>query len=288
MSEIWSALQLPFMQEALLVATLIAIPTALLSCFVVLKGWALMGDAVSHAVLPGVVLAYLVGLPLLLGAFLAGLGCTLASGFVSQHSRIKRDTALGVVFAGLFGLGLVLFSAVESDLHLDLILFGNILGIEPSEFWTALLVCGSVTLWLVLRRRDLLLHSFDPTQARVLGLNAAQLHYGLLVALSLVIVAALSLVGLVLTLGLLIAPGATAFLFDPPLCGHAAAGCSTGAAFGLGRAAALFSLGERDRPHHHPAADRLFYARLCDKRQKGRYAGGGKAPPRDLHKVLRL
>lgn len=287
MSEIWSALQLPFMQEALLVATLIAIPTALLSCFVVLKGWALMGDAVSHAVLPGVVLAYLVGLPLLLGAFLAGLGCTLASGFVSQHSRIKRDTALGVVFAGLFGLGLVLFSAVESDLHLDLILFGNILGIEPSEFWTALLVCGSVTLWLVLRRRDLLLHSFDPTQARVLGLNAAQLHYGLLVALSLVIVAALSLVGLVLTLGLLIAPGATAFLLTRRFALMQLLAVVLALLSSWGGLLLSLVWGSATGPTIILLQTAFFTLAFVISGRKGAMQAG-KAPPRDLHKVLRL
>ena len=118
-----------FMQKAFLMAVLIAPPTALLSCFLVMKGWALMGDAVSHAILPGVVLAYVFGLPLLLGAFVAGMVCALATGYISAHSRVKQDTVMGVVFSGMFGLGMVLYVAIDSDLHLDHILFGNLLGL---------------------------------------------------------------------------------------------------------------------------------------------------------------
>jgi manganese/iron transport system permease protein len=204
--------QFAFMQNAFLIALIVAPPAALLSCFLVLKGWALMGDAVSHAILPGVVLAHLAGLPLLLGAFLAGLSSALLTGWIAENSRIKRDTVMGVVFSAMFALGIVLITAFPSDLHLDHILFGNMLGVGRGDLVTALLIAGPVTVFLALKWRDLMLHAFDPAQAQVSGLRTGVLHYGLLAVLALTIVATLSSVGLILAIGLMIAPGATAFL----------------------------------------------------------------------------
>jgi manganese/iron transport system permease protein len=178
----------------------------------VLKGWALMGDAVSHAVLPGIVLAYILGIPLIIGAFAAGMTCALATGYLSTNSRVKEDTVMGVVFSGMFGLGIVLYVSVETNVHLDHILFGNMLGVEPHELWTAGIISALVAGVLVLKWKDWLLHSFDPAQAQASGLWVNALHYGLLTALSLTIVATLSAAGLILAIGLLIAPGAIAFL----------------------------------------------------------------------------
>jgi manganese/iron transport system permease protein len=204
--------QFPFMQNAFLIALIVAPPCALLSCFLVLKGWALMGDAVSHAVLPGIVLAYMAGLPLLLGAFVAGLTSSLLTGWIADNSRVKRDTVMGVVFSAMFALGIVLITAFPTDLHLDHILFGNMLGVGTADLLTAFAIAAPVTLVLVLKWRDLMLHAFDPAQAQVSGLRTGFLHYGLLAILSLTIVATLSSVGLILAIGLLIAPGAIAFL----------------------------------------------------------------------------
>jgi manganese/iron transport system permease protein len=202
----------PFMQNAFLICLIVAPPTALLSCFLVVKGWALMGDAVSHAVLPGIVLAYILGLPLLVGAFAAGMLCALATGYLAENSRVKQDTVMGVVFSGMFGLGIVLYVSVETNAHLDHILFGNMLGVEGHELLTSGLLSALVAGGLLLFWRDLLLHSFDPAQARASGLAVGWLHYGLLSALSLTVVATLAAVGLILAIGLLIAPGAIAFL----------------------------------------------------------------------------
>ncbi len=116
------------MVNAMLVATIVAVPCALLSVFLVLKGWALMGDAMSHAVFPGVVVAYIIGIPFAIGAFIAGLFCAVATGFLDDNSRIKRDTIMGIVFSGMFGAGLVLYVAIQSEVHLDHILFGDMLG----------------------------------------------------------------------------------------------------------------------------------------------------------------
>ena len=204
--------QLPFLQNALLITLLMAPAAGLLSCFLVLKGWSLMGDAVSHAVLPGVVLAYMAGIPLLIGAFLAGLFCALATGVIRDLSRVKQDTVMGVVFSGMFGLGIVLYTQISSDLHLDHILFGNLLGVSAADLWTTGLIAGGVGLALLLLWRDLLLLAFDPVQARMAGLRVRLLHYGLLVALSATVVAMLSAVGIILSVALLIAPGASAFL----------------------------------------------------------------------------
>jgi len=202
----------PFMQQAFAIAVLTAVPTALLSCFLVLKGWSLMGDAVSHSVLPGVVLAYALGLPLAAGAFAAGMACALAAGWLKENSRIKEDAVLGVVFSGMFGLGLVLYTAIETDLHLDHILFGDMLGVSAGDLAQSGLITAGVTAAVGLRWRDLLLHAFDPQQARALGLPVRRLHYGLLCLLSLTVVGALTATGIILTIALLIAPGAIAFL----------------------------------------------------------------------------
>ncbi|MEJ6404969.1 metal ABC transporter permease [Yoonia sp. 2307UL14-13] len=204
--------QFPFMQNAFLVALVVSVPTALLSCFLVIKGWALMGDAVSHAVLPGVVAAYIFGIPLIIGAFIAGMICALATGYLATNSRVKQDTVMGVVFSGMFGLGIVLYVSVDTNAHLDHILFGNMLGVDIGELWLAGIIAAGVSLALILQWKDLLLHSFDPAQAQASGLPVNMLHYGLLSALSLTIVATLSAVGLILAIGLLIAPGAIAFL----------------------------------------------------------------------------
>jgi manganese/iron transport system permease protein len=201
-----------FMQNAFLISIIVSVPTALLSCFLVLKGWALMGDAISHAILPGIVLAHLIGAPLILGAFTAGMFTAVATGFLAGNSRIKQDTVMGVVFSGMFGLGIVLFVALDSGVHLDHILFGNMLGVSATELWQSGLIAGGVVLILVLKWKDWLLHSFDPAQAKAAGLWVNSLHYGLLALISLTIVATLTAAGLILAIALLIAPGAIAFL----------------------------------------------------------------------------
>ncbi|WP_113911192.1 metal ABC transporter permease [Roseovarius dicentrarchi] len=204
--------QFGFMQNAFLISMIVSVPAALLSCFLVMKGWALMGDAVSHAVLPGIVLAYILGIPLIIGAFAAGMTCALTTGYLASNSRIKQDTVMGVVFSGMFGVGIVLYVSIETNMHLDHILFGNMLGVGPDDMWLAGIISAGVGLLLVLKWKDFLLHSFDPAQARASGLWVNGLHYGLLAALSLTIVATLSAAGLILAIGLLIAPGAIAFL----------------------------------------------------------------------------
>ncbi|WP_454916323.1 metal ABC transporter permease [Xanthobacter sediminis] len=212
LSALLQPFQFDFLVSAIVISVLVAVPMALLSCFLVLRGWSLMGDAVSHAVLPGVVVAYIVGLPLAVGAFVAGMGCALATGYLKENSRIKEDTVMGVVFSGMFGLGLVLYTKIQSDVHLDHILFGDVLGVGPQDILESGVIAAVVVGLLVLKWRDLLLFAFDPAQAKAMGLKVKLLHYGLLVLLSLTVVGALKAVGIILAVALLIAPGAIAYL----------------------------------------------------------------------------
>jgi len=201
-----------FMLKAFVISVLLSLPMAILSCFLVLKGWSLMGDAISHAVLPGVVLAYIVGLPLAAGAFTAGMVCALATGFLDRNSRLKQDTVMGMVFSGMFGLGLVMYVAIQTEVHLDHILFGNILGLTWGDVIETAFIALICTCGIVIWRKDLLLHAFDAQHARAIGLKVRLLHYGLLAAISLAVVGALKASGIILAIALLIAPGAIAFL----------------------------------------------------------------------------
>lgn len=201
-----------FMQQAFVIVLLVAVPTAILSCFLVLKGWSLMGDAISHSVLPGVILAYILGIPLAIGAFAAGMVCAIATGFISENSRLKEDTVMGVVFSSMFGVGLVMMTKIDSNVHLDHILFGDVLGIS----WRDVVESGIITLlvvaFMLIKGKDLLVFVFDRQHAKVIGLPVTALHYGLLAMLSLTIVGALKAVGMILVIAMLIAPGAIAHL----------------------------------------------------------------------------
>jgi ABC-type Mn2+/Zn2+ transport system permease subunit len=212
MNTLFEPFQYPFMVDAMIVGTAIAIVCAVLSCYLVLKGWSLMGDAISHAVLPGIVVAYVIGWPLAVGAFISGLFCAVATGYIKANSRVKEDTVMGVVFTGLFALGLVMFTKVRSDLHLDHILFGNILGLEPGDLRNTLIVSGITVAVVLTLRRDLMLFCFDPAQARTIGLPTTFLYYLLLSLLAVTIVVSLKAVGIILVIAMLVTPGCIAYL----------------------------------------------------------------------------
>lgn len=201
-----------YMQKAIWVSALVGGVCAFLSAYLVLKGWSLMGDAVSHAVLPGLALAYVIGIPLALGAFCAGLFCALSIGYIKENSRVKEDTVMGIVFSGMFALGLVLLTRIETDVHLLHVLFGNVLGITTQDMIEAGSIAALSAILMLVKRRDLMLYCFDPAHARVIGLPVRLLHFGLLIFLSLTIVASLKAAGIILVVAMLIAPGATAFL----------------------------------------------------------------------------
>ena len=201
-----------FMQRALIVALLIGAVCSVLSCYLVLRGWSLMGDAISHAVLPGIVVAVVTGLPIAIGAFASGLSCALLTGYLKENSRIKEDTVMGIVFSGMFGLGLMLMTKVETNQHLMHILFGNMLGVTWRDVGETALIAVPTLAIVLAKRRDLLLYCFDASHARAIGLPVRLIHYGLLVLLALTIVAALKAVGVILVVAMLVTPGATAYL----------------------------------------------------------------------------
>lgn len=205
-------LLLDFMRRALLVAVICGITCAVLSCWLTLMGWSLMGDAVSHAVLPGVVLSYLVGVPLAIGALIFGAGSVGLIGGLNRTSRVKEDAAMGIVFTGLFAIGLVLVSVIPSQIDLFHILFGSVLGVGDSDLISVVVIGVVVTAALLLRRRDLVLFAFDPTHAHAIGLSTRRLELLLLGALALTVVVALQAVGVLLVVAMLITPGATAYL----------------------------------------------------------------------------
>ena len=205
-------LQYGFMVKALWVSAFVGVVCAVLSCYITLKGWSLMGDAVSHAVVPGVIVAYALGLPFALGAFVFGFGATVAIGYVKSKTRLKEDAVIGVVFTGFFAFGLVLSTKIPSNVDLFHILFGNVLGISPFDIIQTL-IAGILTLAVILlRRKDLLLFCFDANHAKAIGLNVRGMYYTLLAVLALTIVTALQTAGIILVVAMLVTPGATAYL----------------------------------------------------------------------------
>ena len=205
-------LQYEYMVKAILVSGLIGGVCAFLSCFITLKGWSLMGDALSHSVVPGVAIAYYIGWPFAAGAFVTGILAGAGMGFVKTKTRLREDAVIGVVFTAFFAFGLFLISLFPSEVDLRAIVFGNILGISNSDIVQIVLISAVTLLVLGLKWRDLLLFCFDANQARALGLNTTLLHSMLLVLLSATAVAALQAVGAVLVVAMFVTPGATAYL----------------------------------------------------------------------------
>jgi len=204
--------QYEYMLKAMWVSALVGGVCGFLSCFVTLKGWSLMGDALSHAVVPGVTLAYMAGIPFAFGAFISGLLAALGMGLLKAKTQIREDAIIGVVFTTFFALGVFLISLYPSGLSLRTIIFGNILGISNPDVLQVALI-GVVTL-LVLgaKWKDFALFCFDPNQARAIGLNVPLLHFTLLTLLAATAVAALQTVGACLVVAMLVTPGATAYL----------------------------------------------------------------------------
>ena len=204
--------QYAFMQRALLTALVVGGMCGLLSSYVILKRWSLLGDAISHAVLPGVAIAYLLNLPFFLGALVTGALTSLGIGVIERNTRIKSDAAMGLMFTAAFALGIVIISQIATSTHLMHILFGNVLGVRYPALMLTLVVGVIAVSAVLLFYKELMLYVFDPVQARSLGLNTAVLHYGLILLLTVTIVASLETVGIILVVAMLITPGATAYL----------------------------------------------------------------------------
>lgn len=205
-------LQYAFMFKAVAVSIVVGIACAILSCFLVLKGWSLLGDAISHAVLPGVVLAYMIGIPFGLGAFAFAMLAVGLIGFIKNNTKIKEDAIMGIVFTTLFALGLMLISVIISSVDLTHVLFGEVLGISDVDAWSTFLILSVTSLFVLLFRRTFLVFCFDPTHAQSLGLPVTFIHYAFLCLLAVTITGSIQTVGIILVIAMLITPGSTAFL----------------------------------------------------------------------------
>lgn len=201
-----------FMQNALAVAVISATICGMLSSWLVLMGWSLMGEAVAHSILPGVVLAFLLGIPLGIGAFIFGVMAVAFIGGLGHTTALKRDTSIGVVFTTLFALGLVLMSTVTTETHLQHILFGNVLGTSRLDLYQVAALAVLTAAVLLIKRRDFTLVAFDRVYATAIGLPVAALTWTLLGLLALTTVTALQTLGVILVVAMLVIPGAAAFM----------------------------------------------------------------------------
>lgn len=212
-----SVIEYEFLQKALLTSVMVGVICGVIGCFIILRGMALMGDAISHAVLPGVAISYMLGINFFIGAVATGILTAVGIGFISQNSRVKNDSSIGIVFTAAFALGILLITALKSSSDLYHILFGNVLAVRPSDMWITLIigviVLGSVYLFY----KELLVSSFDPIMAQAYGLPTKLIHYFLMTLLTLVTVASLQTVGIILVVAMLITPASTAYLLTDRL-----------------------------------------------------------------------
>lgn len=201
-----------FLQKAFITSIMVGVICGVIGSFIVLRGMALMGDAISHAVLPGVAISYMLGINFFWGAAFTGILTALGIGAISQNSRIKNDSSIGIVFSAMFALGIILITSAQSATDLTQILFGNVLSVRTSDMYITLAVGAFVLLMVFLFYKELLVSSFDETMAAAYGLNVQFIHYGVMVLLTLVTVASLKTVGVILVVAMLITPASTAYL----------------------------------------------------------------------------
>ncbi|RRK11745.1 metal ABC transporter permease [Lactiplantibacillus garii] len=225
-----------FLQSALITAIMVGIMSGMIGSFIILRGMSMMGDAISHAVLPGVAVAYMLGINVMIGASVFGILAAGLIGLVANKSKIKTDTSIGIVFSAFYALGFILISLAESSTNLHHILFGNILAVSDTDMMTTTVVLGLVILFIVFFYKELLITSFDPTFAQTYGFKVQVLHYALMLVLTLVTVSALQTVGIILVVAMLITPAATAFLWTDRL------GVMLGLAAGIGAVASVVGL----------------------------------------------
>ncbi|WP_275402321.1 metal ABC transporter permease [Streptococcus uberis] len=206
-----------FLQNALVTALVIGIVSGAVGCFIILRSMSLMGDAISHAVLPGVALSVILGINFFIGAIVFGLLSSLLITFIKENSVIKGDTAIGITFSSFLALGVILIGVANSSTDLFHILFGNILAVQDSDKWLTIIVSATVLALIVLFFKELLLTSFDSVLAKSMGYNVGFYHYLLMVLLTLVAVTAMQSVGTILIVAMLITPAATAYLYTNSL-----------------------------------------------------------------------
>ncbi|MDA0673058.1 MAG: metal ABC transporter permease [Cyanobacteria bacterium] len=229
-------LQYGFMQRSLVVAVLVGIICAVVGSYLIVQRLALMGDAISHSVLPGLAIAFWLGVNIFVGAFIAGVLSTLIIGWIRTRSPVKEDAAMGIVFSAFFALGITLITVIQKKNKIDLnhFLFGNILGVTASDVRDTLIMAVLVLLVVALLYKELLFYTFDPLGAQAVGLPVNLLNFGLMALIALTVVASLKAVGVVLVLSLLITPGATAYLLVPRLHQVMGVGAAIGVVSSLG------------------------------------------------------
>ncbi|CAM3362431.1 metal ABC transporter permease [Vagococcus fessus] len=206
-----------FLQNALITCLIVGLISGVIGCFIVLRGMSLMGDAISHAVLPGVAISYMMGINYIIGASVFGIATAGLIGLVTQKSKLKNDTAIGIVFSSFFALGVILISLAESSTDLYHILFGNVLAVRHSDIVMTAGVALVVFIFIIIFYKELLVSSFDPTMAKAYGLNTQLIHYLLMFGLTLVAVTSLQTIGTILVVALLVTPAATAYLLTNKL-----------------------------------------------------------------------
>ena len=206
-----------FLQNSLVTAVVIGIVSGAVGCFIILRGMSLMGDAISHAVLPGVAISYILGINFFVGAIIFGLLSSIIITFIKNNSIIKGDTAIGITFSSFLALGVILIGVANSSTDLFHILFGNILAVQDIDKWLTMGVSGIVLIVIILFFKELLITSFDPLMARAIGMKVNFYHYLLMVLLTLVSVTAMQSVGTILIVAMLITPAATAYLYTNSL-----------------------------------------------------------------------
>ncbi|MEC5301879.1 MULTISPECIES: metal ABC transporter permease [Staphylococcus] len=206
-----------FLQRALITSIVIGMICGVIGCFIVLRSLALMGDAISHAVLPGVAISYMIGINFFYGAVVFGVLAALGIGFVNQNSKIKSDSSIGIVFSSFLALGVLLITKAQSAIDLTEILFGNVLTVKPEDRTITFIVVAIVLIVIIVFYKEFLLSSFDSTMAAASGLPVKFIHYTLMVLLTLVTVASLQTVGVILVVSLLITPASTAYLLTKRL-----------------------------------------------------------------------
>ncbi|EPD53255.1 hypothetical protein HMPREF1210_00986 [Paenisporosarcina sp. HGH0030] len=217
MNFIDAIIQYEFLQKALLTSIMVGIICGVIGCFIILRGMALMGDAISHAVLPGVALSYMLGINFFIGAVFTGILTAIGIGFISQNSRIKNDVSIGIMFTAAFASGIILITLMKSSTDLYHILFGNVLAVRPTEMLSTLVIGIFVLISIFVFYKELLVSSFDPTMAAAYGLPTKAIHYFLMALLTLVTVASLQTVGIILVVAMLITPASTAYLLTDRL-----------------------------------------------------------------------
>lgn len=206
-----------FLQNALITALVIGVVSGVVGCFIILRGMSLMGDAISHAVLPGVAISYILGINFFIGAITFGILASVIITFIKSNSVVKGDTAIGITFSSFLALGVILIGVANSSTDLFHILFGNILAVQDIDKWITIGVAIVVLAVIVLFFKELLITSFDPLMAKALGMRVNFYHYLLMILLTLVAVTAMQSVGTILIVAMLITPAATAYLYSNSL-----------------------------------------------------------------------